>query len=404
MTFALLNAWATAPRRCGLGGYHDVEPGRQSFAEISSCPGYPNGFCARRWGGTAKLPIRALTSAATRGTRLLARALLPCVKYFVCGLTGRARVGTMRAVTAPIAMGFFRKFRIFRLLVILVLLGGGALYHSNPQFFQGLQKDFSWSGDAPGEAAAATTTQPAETSPAAVAVAPAAVAPAAPVWTAPALIPLIPGGTLTTPDAQYTNARIVKVNVDRVTITYDGGRVVIPTWQLPSALQRQLNYDPKLAETAAAQRQSTDAPVAEAAAQPDVPSAPAAQAFTETTDYATGLASAKTSGRKVLLHFTGSDWCGYCQLLDKEVLSTSAFNQFAAANYVIVTLDFPHDIPLPANVKEQNDRLAQKYNVTGYPTLVVLTTDERELGRIGGYNPGSGPDAVIGQLRNYSGK
>jgi thioredoxin-related protein len=120
-----------------------------------------------------------------------------------------------------------------------------------------------------------------------------------------------------------------------------------------------------------------------------------------TTDYKGALAQAKSQKKLVLLDFTGSDWCGYCKLLDKEVLTTPSFKDFADKNYVAVTLDFPHGTTLPPAVKQQNDDLAKQFNIGGFPTLIVLDADGKELGREEGYPPGSGPDAVIAKLKSF---
>jgi thioredoxin-related protein len=53
-------------------------------------------------------------------------------------------------------------------------------------------------------------------------------------------------------------------------------------------------------------------------------------------------------------------------------------------------------------VKRQNQALAQKFGISGFPTLVVIDSSEKVLGSISGYNPGSGPDAVISQLKAFN--
>ena len=120
-----------------------------------------------------------------------------------------------------------------------------------------------------------------------------------------------------------------------------------------------------------------------------------------TTDYKGALAQAKAQKKLVLLDFTGSDWCGYCKLLDKEVFTQASFKDFADKNYVAVTLDYPHGTALPDAVKQQNDDLAKQFKIDGFPTLIVLDADGKELGREVGYEPGSGPDAVIAKLKSF---
>jgi thioredoxin-related protein len=119
------------------------------------------------------------------------------------------------------------------------------------------------------------------------------------------------------------------------------------------------------------------------------------------TDYKAALAQAKSQNKLVLLDFTGSDWCGYCKLLDKEVLSQQSFKDFADKNYVAVTLDYPHNTPQSDAVKQQNDDLAKQFNIEGFPTLIVLSPDGKEIGRQVGYEPGSGPDAVMSKLKSF---
>jgi thioredoxin-related protein len=120
-----------------------------------------------------------------------------------------------------------------------------------------------------------------------------------------------------------------------------------------------------------------------------------------TTDYKTALEQAKAQNKLVLLDFTGSDWCGYCQLLDKEVFMQPEFHHYADQNYILVTVDFPHGKQLPDDLKAQNDTLNKQFKIDGFPTLIVLDADGKELGRTVGYNPGSGPTAVISKLKTF---
>jgi thiol:disulfide interchange protein len=121
-----------------------------------------------------------------------------------------------------------------------------------------------------------------------------------------------------------------------------------------------------------------------------------------TTNYKAALAQAKTQNKHVLLDFTGSDWCPNCQLLDKEVLSQPSFKVFADKNYLLVTVDFPEQKQLPDDVKAQNDQLQKQFHVDGFPTLVVVNANGKELGRQLGYDIGSGPDAVISKLKSFT--
>src|SRR5436189_5131189 len=98
----------------------------------------------------------------------------------------------------------------------------------------------------------------------------------------------------------------------------------------------------------------------------------------------------------MLLDFTGSYWCGWCILLDREVFSKPQFKEYASKNLVLVELDFPKTKPVSEAIRRQNMRLAQQYQVQGFPTIVVLNGDGQVVGAFG-YMQG-GPDAFIAAL------
>jgi thioredoxin-related protein len=116
-----------------------------------------------------------------------------------------------------------------------------------------------------------------------------------------------------------------------------------------------------------------------------------------TEDYASGVAKAKKEHKLVLLDFTGSDWCVWCQRTDKEVFETQKFKDFADQNLVLVRLDFPNSKPQTDALKAQNVGLRDKFGVEGYPTLVVLDGKGKVVFSQIGYKDG-GPDAFIAQF------
>jgi protein disulfide-isomerase len=115
------------------------------------------------------------------------------------------------------------------------------------------------------------------------------------------------------------------------------------------------------------------------------------------TDYKKAQQEAKASHKILLLDFTGSDWCGWCKKFDREVLSQPQFKDYARDNLVVVELDFPRAKPQSAELKKQNQELAQRFEVLGFPTIVVLNSDGQKLGQFDGYFTG-GPEAFIAQL------
>ena len=114
------------------------------------------------------------------------------------------------------------------------------------------------------------------------------------------------------------------------------------------------------------------------------------------TDLPKAQAQAKLEKKMVLMDFTGSDWCGWCIRLHKEVFSKPAFAEYARKNLVAVEVDFPRKKQLDPAQKKANDALARKYKIEGYPTIIVLDGDGKQLGTLG-YMEG-GPTAFIAEL------
>src|SRR5437667_5690546 len=83
------------------------------------------------------------------------------------------------------------------------------------------------------------------------------------------------------------------------------------------------------------------------------------------TDLAKAQAQAKKENKLVMLDFTGSDWCGWCIKLNKDVFSTQEFADYAKKNLVLVEVDFPKRKTLSADQKKANQALAEKYKIQG---------------------------------------
>lgn len=126
---------------------------------------------------------------------------------------------------------------------------------------------------------------------------------------------------------------------------------------------------------------------------------PAAYAGGWVDDFQVGLKLARQLHRPMLLDFTGSDWCPWCMKLDKEVFATPQFQQYAQQHLVLVRVDFPHNKPQSPQIKQQNQQLASKYKIRGFPTTVVVNTEGAVLGQLG-YQPG-GPTPWIKHLSQY---
>ena len=101
-------------------------------------------------------------------------------------------------------------------------------------------------------------------------------------------------------------------------------------------------------------------------------SALAAQATTTTPagwtdDYDAALRRAAAENKLVLADFSGSDWCGWCKKLDKEVFDTEEFRKDATNEYILLMVDSPQDQGLLGEkAKIENPKLVEKYKVRGF--------------------------------------
>ncbi len=113
----------------------------------------------------------------------------------------------------------------------------------------------------------------------------------------------------------------------------------------------------------------------------------------------TALQKAKTENKAVLVNFTGSDWCVWCQKLSAEVFSQSEFEDYADNNLILVRLDFPRSIEQSAETKAYNNQLAQRYGVQGFPTILLFNSQGKMVLQTG-YQPG-GPVSYVNHLKSY---
>jgi thiol:disulfide interchange protein len=110
--------------------------------------------------------------------------------------------------------------------------------------------------------------------------------------------------------------------------------------------------------------------------------------------YDEALQTAARENKPVLINFTGSDWCPPCQQLKREVFSTPQFQEFAAGNLILLELDFPRRKQLEPELVRQNAELQSRYNIEGFPTVILVSPDGKERKRHVGHRPG-GPAAYL---------
>ena len=99
------------------------------------------------------------------------------------------------------------------------------------------------------------------------------------------------------------------------------------------------------------------------------------------TDLNKAIALSNKEHKPMMLFFTGSDWCGWCVKLQKEVFTQSEFKQWAEDNVILVEVDFPRANIQTEEVKTQNRMLQQQFAVRGYPTCWFVRPEKMSDGK-----------------------
>lgn len=215
----------------------------------------------------------------------------------------------------------------------------------------------------------------------------------------------------------YSNVFVTTITTTDIYFTYNHGRGMANAKlkSLSPELQNHFHYDPvKGSQTEKLQAQANaeyyqkvkHARAATTASHKNPSYARTvahASDLNWTTDFSQALERARQEDKRVLLDFTGSDWCPWCIKFDHEVLSTDQFATYAQSKLELVRVDFPRTKPQDDALKQANQALAQRYNVSGYPTFVLVNYAGNELGRQSGYAAG-GPRAFIARLEKFAGQ
>lgn len=95
------------------------------------------------------------------------------------------------------------------------------------------------------------------------------------------------------------------------------------------------------------------------------------------------LAAARSSRRYLLVNFTGSNWCGWCIRLEREVFSHQHFRQEAGRDLVLVALDFPRPTTQSEEVVRRNAEWQRRLEVRGFPAVFLTDAEGRPFARTG---------------------
>jgi thiol:disulfide interchange protein DsbD len=90
-------------------------------------------------------------------------------------------------------------------------------------------------------------------------------------------------------------------------------------------------------------------------------------------DFKSALAEAKKSNRKLLIDFEAT-WCGPCKTMDEWIWTDAEVAGLLSAGFVSVKID-----------GDLEKALADRFDVTGYPSMIVLDSNGTEARRFVGY-------------------
>ncbi len=117
---------------------------------------------------------------------------------------------------------------------------------------------------------------------------------------------------------------------------------------------------------------------------------------------ATSLAQA--SHKCILINFSGSDWCGPCIRLRKEILESAVFEQYALPNLILLRADFPRQKKnqLSSLQVNLNESLAERYNPEGkFPFTLLVDLNGRVLKSWDGYTDEL-PEKFVSEIKQLA--
>ena len=101
------------------------------------------------------------------------------------------------------------------------------------------------------------------------------------------------------------------------------------------------------------------------------------------TDYKQAVEKSIEVKKPLLLNFSGSDWCGWCIKLDKEILNSKEFARLVRNKFVFVLVEFPRYKKLSNKFIKQNENLKNRFHIKGFPTILILDTDQNIIATTG---------------------
>lgn len=123
-------------------------------------------------------------------------------------------------------------------------------------------------------------------------------------------------------------------------------------------------------------------------------------------DFNAAQQQAVASHKLILVNFSGTDWCGPCIRLRKEILESTAFEQYATDHLILVRADFPRQKKnqLRAAQVKLNEALADRYNSNGiFPYTLLINEQGKVIKAWEGY-PNETPEKFVQEIADLTPK
>jgi len=162
----------------------------------------------------------------------------------------------------------------------------------------------------------------------------------------------------------------------REILSYPGGRVVLEDGRVT-----------EMTLSAGAPAAAPSAPVVAAdrsQALAQVMATPAPQRANDPwlLDFEAAKVLAAKENKRILILFTGTDWCGPCQEFQAQVAYNEDFLKTFSSSFVFLKINWLRNTPQPPAEAAQTTRLRQQYGIASFPSLLVLAADGTQLTRV----------------------
>lgn len=119
-------------------------------------------------------------------------------------------------------------------------------------------------------------------------------------------------------------------------------------------------------------------------------------------DFNESRKQAQETHKLMLINFSGSDWCGPCIRLRKEIFESDTFESYAQKRLITVRADFPRQKKnqLSKEQERKNEALADMYNPEGkFPYTLLVDENGKVLKHWDGF-PDLSPEQFVGQIKS----